>query len=192
MAYKDKARKTAYQNEFIKQSYDRINLTVPKGQKEKIQSVAAEQGESVNEYIKKAIAQRMERDTAGTDTAGGGYGISEGVQQGNSMKSVHLSSTDTSSTGQKQESAFDVMKRLAAMSKEERERAMGVDPESMEQYHKKVEKEKKRLEELEKKRQIGGLFGREDAEYWHLVKMYGRENLDKPSSSDSNTGQVQE
>lgn len=100
MAYKDKARKTAYQNEFIKQSYDRINLTVPKGQKEKIQSVAAEQGESVNEYIKKAIAQRMERDTAGTDTAGGGYGISEGVQQGNSMKSVHLSSTDTSNTGQ--------------------------------------------------------------------------------------------
>lgn len=72
MAYKDKSKKTAYQNEFIKQAYDRINLTIPKGQKDVIQAVAAEHGESVNEYIKKAIAQRMEREQA---QAGGGFGF---------------------------------------------------------------------------------------------------------------------
>lgn len=62
MAYKDKAKKTAYQNEFIKQAYDRINLTVPKGQKEIIQAAAERAGESVNAYINTAIAQRMERE----------------------------------------------------------------------------------------------------------------------------------
>lgn len=62
MAYKDKSKKTAYQNEFIKQAYDRINLTVPKGQKELIQAAAERAGESVNAYINTAIAERMERE----------------------------------------------------------------------------------------------------------------------------------
>lgn len=62
MAYKDKAKKTAYQNEFIKQTYDRINLTVEKGQKEIIRAAAERVGESVNAYINTAIAQRMERE----------------------------------------------------------------------------------------------------------------------------------
>lgn len=62
MAYKDKSKKTAYQNEFIKQAYDRINLTVPKGQKEVIQAAAERAGESVNAYINTAIAERMERE----------------------------------------------------------------------------------------------------------------------------------
>lgn len=62
MAYKDKSKKTAYQNEFIKQAYDRINLTVPKGQKEVIQAAAERAGESVNAYINPAIAERMERE----------------------------------------------------------------------------------------------------------------------------------
>lgn len=62
MAYKDKSKKTAYQNEFIKQAYDRINLTVEKGQKEVIRAAAERVGESVNAYINAAIAQRMERE----------------------------------------------------------------------------------------------------------------------------------
>ena len=62
MAYKDKSKKTAYQNDFIKQAYDRINLTVPKGQKEVIQAAAERAGESVNAYINTAIAERMERE----------------------------------------------------------------------------------------------------------------------------------
>ena len=38
---------------------DRINLVVPKGDKEKIKEVAEMCGESVNTFIKKAIASRM-------------------------------------------------------------------------------------------------------------------------------------
>lgn len=60
-------------NEWIAKAYDRINLTVPKGQKEVIQAAATEQGESVNEYIKKAIIQRMEREQT---QEGGGFGFS--------------------------------------------------------------------------------------------------------------------
>jgi predicted DNA binding CopG/RHH family protein len=41
----------AYQNDYIKEKYDRINLTVPKGRKEEIKKKAATVGKSVNEYI---------------------------------------------------------------------------------------------------------------------------------------------
>lgn len=63
MAYKETARKTAYQNEFIKQAYDRINLTVPKGQKDKIKAHADSMGESVNSFIGRAIENQIEQDT---------------------------------------------------------------------------------------------------------------------------------
>lgn len=49
-----------YQNQFINEKYDRINLTVPKGDKAVIKERAAAAGESVNEYINQAIKQRME------------------------------------------------------------------------------------------------------------------------------------
>mgnify|MGYP001480103111 FL=1 len=39
----------SYQNEYIKEKYDRINLTVPKGRKEEIKKKAAAAGQSVNE-----------------------------------------------------------------------------------------------------------------------------------------------
>lgn len=45
----------AYQNHYIKEKYDRINLTVPKGRKEEIKSKAAKQGLSVNEYINRLL-----------------------------------------------------------------------------------------------------------------------------------------
>ena len=64
MAYKDTAKKTAYQNEFIKNAYDRINLTVPKGRKEEIATAAAASGESVNAYINRAITAQMQREAA--------------------------------------------------------------------------------------------------------------------------------
>lgn len=60
-------------NEWIAKAYDRINLTVPKGQKEVIQAAAQAQGESVNAYIQKAIQGRMKRE--GVQGAGG-FGIS--------------------------------------------------------------------------------------------------------------------
>ena len=53
-------------NKYITNNYDRINLTVPKGQKEAIQAHAAVLGESVNGFIGRAIAEAMERDKAKT------------------------------------------------------------------------------------------------------------------------------
>ena len=51
-------------NKYVKNNYDRINVTFPKGQKEIIMQAAEAAGESVNGYIKKAVDQRMERDNA--------------------------------------------------------------------------------------------------------------------------------
>lgn len=52
----------ASKNKWIAKTYDRVNLTMPKGKKEIIQAHAEAQGESVNSYINKAIDQRMERE----------------------------------------------------------------------------------------------------------------------------------
>lgn len=50
-------------HKYIKKNYDRIELTVPKGHKEVIMQAATAAGESVNGYIKKAVDQRIERDS---------------------------------------------------------------------------------------------------------------------------------
>ena len=51
-------------NKYISKAYDRVNLTLPKGQKDEIQAHAAVQGESVNAFINRAISEAMERDKA--------------------------------------------------------------------------------------------------------------------------------
>ena len=51
----------AYQNEYIKEKYDRINLTLPKGRKEEIKKAAAAEGKSVNEYINSLIDEKLGR-----------------------------------------------------------------------------------------------------------------------------------
>ncbi len=58
-----KAR-TAAQNRYIAKKYDRINLTVDKGEKLKIAVHAKLHGESVNGFINRAIKETMERDSA--------------------------------------------------------------------------------------------------------------------------------
>ena len=55
----EKFNQIKYQNKFIKQKYDRVNLTVPKGKKEKIKEAAKAAGQSVNEYINSAIDSYM-------------------------------------------------------------------------------------------------------------------------------------
>lgn len=57
----------ASKNAWNAKVYDRINLTVAKGQKETIQAHAADQGESVNGFINRAIGETMERDKASQD-----------------------------------------------------------------------------------------------------------------------------
>ena len=49
-------------NKYMKEKYDRINLTVPKGRKEIIQAHSEARGESVNGFINRAISETMERD----------------------------------------------------------------------------------------------------------------------------------
>lgn len=51
-------------NKYMSENYDRINLTVPKGQKEAIKAHAERRGESVNGFIGRAISETMERDSA--------------------------------------------------------------------------------------------------------------------------------
>ena len=59
------AGKTEYKNSWQKENCDRINFTVPKGEKEKIKQHAEKQGETTNGFIKRAIKETMERDNDG-------------------------------------------------------------------------------------------------------------------------------
>ena len=53
-------------NKYMKNKYDRVNLVMPKGKKDIIQAHAAQQGESVNAYINRAIDEAMQRDDSAT------------------------------------------------------------------------------------------------------------------------------
>ena len=55
-----------YRNGWIAEKLDRINLTVPKDQKDIIKVHAAAQGESVNAFINRAIRETMKRDRLDT------------------------------------------------------------------------------------------------------------------------------
>lgn len=55
-------------NTWISKTYDRINLTVPKGKKNTIQAHAEARSESVNGFINRAISETMERDKAAPET----------------------------------------------------------------------------------------------------------------------------
>lgn len=56
-------RKAKWQNDYITKKYDRINLTIPKGNKDKIKAHAEKHdGGSVNAFINRAISQQIERD----------------------------------------------------------------------------------------------------------------------------------
>lgn len=49
---------------YVRQNYDRIEVKVPKGDKEVLQAHAQAQGESLNKFINRAITEQMVRDTA--------------------------------------------------------------------------------------------------------------------------------
>lgn len=56
-------------NKYMKENYDRVNLTMPKGNKEVVQAHAEAHSESVNAFINRAIQETMERDNAATEEA---------------------------------------------------------------------------------------------------------------------------
>ena len=53
--------RTEYKNQWMKENKDVKLLTLPKGRKAEIQAAADAVGETLNEYIVKAIDERMER-----------------------------------------------------------------------------------------------------------------------------------
>lgn len=59
-----KAQQKAVQK-YVKDKYDRVVLTMPKGKKEIVQAHASCNGISVNAYINAAIDEKMERDSSG-------------------------------------------------------------------------------------------------------------------------------
>lgn len=55
-------------NKYVRENYDKLLLTMPKGRKAEIQAHAKVHGESVNGFIGRAISETMERDkTAPSD-----------------------------------------------------------------------------------------------------------------------------
>lgn len=52
----------ASHNKYNAKAYDRIGLMVPKGKKDTINAHAESQGESVNAFVQRAIAEAMARD----------------------------------------------------------------------------------------------------------------------------------
>lgn len=54
-----------WNNENLKKKYDRIQVVVPKGKKEIIQSAAKASGESVNAFINRAIDILMDGGSCG-------------------------------------------------------------------------------------------------------------------------------
>ena len=55
------AQKKAVQK-YVKDKYDRVVLTMPKGKKEGIKAHAEARSESVNGFVNRAILETMERD----------------------------------------------------------------------------------------------------------------------------------
>ena len=63
-----KAQQRATAN-YVKKTYDRIEVKVMKGGKETIKAHAEAQGESLNAFINRAITETMERDRPATEEA---------------------------------------------------------------------------------------------------------------------------
>lgn len=59
MEEKKKFNKSQYINQFIKEKYDRINLTLPVGKKEVLRVAAATKGQSMNEFINALIDEAL-------------------------------------------------------------------------------------------------------------------------------------
>lgn len=56
-----KAQQRAVQK-YVKNNYDRVVLTLPKGDREKVKEHAKKQKESMNAFVIRAIDETMERD----------------------------------------------------------------------------------------------------------------------------------
>ena len=57
-----------YKADYNRNSYDRISLYIPKGERDEIKKVSDSVGESLNAFIYRAIVERMERLTKAEKT----------------------------------------------------------------------------------------------------------------------------
>lgn len=57
-------------NKYVRENYDRINVTFPKGKKDVVRTHAEAHGESVNGFINRAIDETMERDGSPAENGG--------------------------------------------------------------------------------------------------------------------------
>ncbi|MDP4117903.1 MAG: hypothetical protein Q8873_01785 [Bacillota bacterium] len=49
-------------HKYVKNNYDRLEITVPKGKKEKIKQYAADKGKSLNSFVNEAIDDKMDKN----------------------------------------------------------------------------------------------------------------------------------
>lgn len=59
---KNSEKRIASNNKWTNAHYDRVNLALPKGQKDRIQAHAVALGESVNGFVSRVVMEAMERD----------------------------------------------------------------------------------------------------------------------------------
>jgi len=59
---RDLKHKANYDNEYIKNNFDRLSFVMPKGTKEEIKAYSEKAGISQSEWMRNAISEKMERD----------------------------------------------------------------------------------------------------------------------------------
>lgn len=65
MAFKDRAKEIAYNNDYARKNYDRLSVNPTKAEGQEIRAAAAAAGQSVQGYILQAVRERMEREKGG-------------------------------------------------------------------------------------------------------------------------------
>ncbi len=72
MAYKDREKMIAYNNQYNAGKYDRVTLMLPIGDKAIIKAHADKRRESINAFLKRAISETMQRDNQTGGNLNGG------------------------------------------------------------------------------------------------------------------------
>lgn len=62
MAFKDKSRAIAYNNDYARKNYDRLSISPSKEEGAAIRAAAAAAGQSNQQYILQAVRERMRRE----------------------------------------------------------------------------------------------------------------------------------
>ena len=88
-----KAEKAQYDITYAKNNIKRVPLDMQKSDYEELKAAAVARGEKVNEYIKTAIRERMERDRLAANEGGGSSGIWEASSESELYKLLNLPHT---------------------------------------------------------------------------------------------------